>query len=292
MIAHSICCDFKATNNKAEYEALIVGLMTAKDMKVRNIDVNCDSLLIVNHVNGSYEAKDPKMITYLDITKKLTNYFDTFNIQQIPRENNVQADALAGLGAVSKGLDLNNIPVIHITKPVVERLVHDIEVLALNQYDDNTNEDMDSWIQAYKDYLQLSVTPNNNNEARILRMKASRFTIIDDELFKKSSTGLLQRCLRKHEANMVLRDAHEGECENHTNEINLSLKILRLGYYWSTLRHDALDYTRRCDACQRHALVIHQLSEHLNMSIPSWIFMKWGMDIAGKMPPAPGQKVG
>ncbi|XP_074359910.1 uncharacterized protein LOC141700030 [Apium graveolens] len=220
---------------KPSMKALIEGLMTAKDMKVRNIDVNCDSLLIVNHVNGSYEARDPKMITYLDITKILTNYIDTFNIQQFPRENNVQANALAGLGAVSKGLDLNKIQVIHIINSVVEILVHDIEVLDLNQHDDNTNEDMDSWIQTYKDYLQLGVTPNTNNEARTLRMKASRFTVIDNELFKKSSTGLFQRCLRKHEAGMVLRDAHEGECENHTNGINLSLKILHLGYYWPTL---------------------------------------------------------
>ncbi|XP_074342444.1 uncharacterized protein LOC141680004 [Apium graveolens] len=193
MIAHLICCDFKTTNNESEYEALIVGLVTAKDMKVRNIGVSCDSFLIVNHVNGSYEAKDPKIIIYLDITKRLTNYFDTFNIQQVPRENNVQDDALASLGAVSKGLNLNNISFIYITKPDVERLVHDIEMLALNQHDDNTNEDMDSWIQAYKDYLQLGVKPNINNEARILRMKASRFTIIDGELFKKYSIWLLQR---------------------------------------------------------------------------------------------------
>ncbi|XP_074356234.1 uncharacterized protein LOC141695907 [Apium graveolens] len=78
---------------------------------------------------------------------------------------------------------------------------------------------------------------------------------------------------------------------NHTNGRNLSLKILRLGYYWMTLRHDALDYAKRCNACQRHSPIIHQPFEHLNMSIPSCPFMKWGMDIMGKMPHAPGQKV-
>ncbi|XP_074342417.1 uncharacterized protein LOC141679964 [Apium graveolens] len=44
---------------------------------------------------------------------------------------------------------------------------------------------------------------------------------------------------------MVLRYAHEEECGNHTNERNLSLKILRFGYYLSALRQDALDYTKR-----------------------------------------------
>ncbi|XP_074323119.1 uncharacterized protein LOC141660058 [Apium graveolens] len=251
-----------------------MGLTIAKDMKIRSIDINYESLLIVNYIKGSYEAKDPKMITYLYITKKLTNCFDNFSIQQIPRENNVQAEELAGLGAVSKDIDLKNIPMVHIMKPASEKLVHDIEMIALDRHVYSISEDVDSWIKVYKYYLQLDVKPNNNNEARTLRMKASRFTVIDDELFKKSSTRLLQRCLRKHEADIVLRDAHEGECENYTNGRNLSLNILCLGYYWLTLRHDTLDYTRRCDACQRYAPIIHQPSEYLNMSIPSWPFMK------------------
>lgn len=61
VMAYSVCCAFKATNNEAEYEALILGLITAKDMKIKCVDVYRDSLLIVNHVNGSYEAKDLKM---------------------------------------------------------------------------------------------------------------------------------------------------------------------------------------------------------------------------------------
>lgn len=52
IIAYSICCEFRATNNEAEYEALIIGLMTARDLGIKNIDVFCDSLLIVNHING------------------------------------------------------------------------------------------------------------------------------------------------------------------------------------------------------------------------------------------------
>ncbi|XP_074327814.1 uncharacterized protein LOC141665730 [Apium graveolens] len=274
IIAQSVCCDFKATNNEAEYEALIMGLIVAKNMKIKNIEVKCDSLLIVNHVKGCYEAKDSKMVAYLDITKRLTNCFDNFSIQQVPRENNVQADALAGLGVVLKNIDLNNIPVVHIVKPAMKRLALSIEKMTLDQRNVDTNEDADNWIKRFKDYLQFGTVPTNNNEARVLRMKASRFTIIDGELFKKSSTWLLQRCLRRHEADLVLRDAHEGECGNHTNGRNLSLKILRLGYYWMTLRQDALDYAKKCDACQRLAPVIHQPSEQLHTSISSWPFMK------------------
>lgn len=90
---------------------------------------------------------------------------------------------------------------------------------------------------------------------------------------------------------MVLRDVHAGDCGNHTNGRNLSMKILRMGYYWPTLKQDALEYVRKCDACQCHGPVIHHPSNYLYTSVPSWPFMKWGMDIVGKMPPAPGQKI-
>ncbi|XP_074337359.1 uncharacterized protein LOC141674550 [Apium graveolens] len=81
IMVYSICCEFKATNNESEYEALIIGLTTAIDLKITNISVNYDSLLIVNHVKGSYEAKDEKMASYLDIVKELQGKFNVFTIQ-------------------------------------------------------------------------------------------------------------------------------------------------------------------------------------------------------------------
>lgn len=94
--------------------------------------------------------------------------------------------------------------------------------------DFNMSKDMESWIQTYKKYLQHGVKPDNINEARVLRMKASIFTIVDNILFKKSATGLLQRCLEHDEADLVMKDVHEGDCGNHTNGRNLPLKISRI----------------------------------------------------------------
>ncbi|XP_074377781.1 uncharacterized protein LOC141719308 [Apium graveolens] len=71
----------------------------------------------------------------------------------------------------------------------------------------------------------------------------------------------------------------------------LVLEAATLGYYWPIMSQYAVDYVKRCDACQRHAPAIHQPSELLHPSLPSWPFMKWGTDIVGKLPPAPGQKV-
>ncbi|GKG24267.1 reverse transcriptase domain-containing protein, partial [Tanacetum coccineum] len=49
---------FEATNNEAEYEALISGLQIAEQMGVRNLQAHVDSRLVANQVNGSYIAKE------------------------------------------------------------------------------------------------------------------------------------------------------------------------------------------------------------------------------------------
>ncbi|XP_074298507.1 uncharacterized protein LOC141629394 [Silene latifolia] len=70
LIVQGVRCEFNATNNKAEYEALILGLKLALDLKIRHLQVYSDSKLIVNHVNDCYEARDPRMMAYLDIAKE------------------------------------------------------------------------------------------------------------------------------------------------------------------------------------------------------------------------------
>ncbi|GJV55841.1 reverse transcriptase domain-containing protein [Tanacetum coccineum] len=62
---------FNATNNEAEYEALIAGLRIAEQMGVKNLQANVDSKLVANQVNGVYVAKEPGMIKYLEKVKNL-----------------------------------------------------------------------------------------------------------------------------------------------------------------------------------------------------------------------------
>ncbi|GKC89699.1 reverse transcriptase domain-containing protein [Tanacetum coccineum] len=85
---------FDATNNEAEYEALIAGLRIAKQMGVKNLQTNVDSWLVANQVNGSYIAKEPSMIKYLEKVRALTNTFKEFSMKQVPRGENKKADML------------------------------------------------------------------------------------------------------------------------------------------------------------------------------------------------------
>jgi len=71
IIPQSIACEFQATNNEAEYEALIAGLQLEKQMRIRYLQVYVNSLLITNHFNGSYLVKGEKLIKYLEIVKAL-----------------------------------------------------------------------------------------------------------------------------------------------------------------------------------------------------------------------------
>ncbi|GJR97252.1 reverse transcriptase domain-containing protein [Tanacetum coccineum] len=92
---------FTASNNEAEYEALIAGLRIAAQMGVQNVQVNVDSKLVANQVLGTYVAKEENMIKYLEKVKGLVSGFANFSISQVPRSKNKKADALSKIASTS-----------------------------------------------------------------------------------------------------------------------------------------------------------------------------------------------
>ncbi|XP_074313904.1 uncharacterized protein LOC141649105 [Silene latifolia] len=121
MMVQAVRCEFKATKNEAQYEVLILGMQIAQRLKVRNLRVYSDSLLVVNHVNNEYVARDSKMIAYLKIATEQKLKFRSFKITQVPRDQNVEADALATLGATFQPTKLSNIPIIHVLTPAIQK---------------------------------------------------------------------------------------------------------------------------------------------------------------------------
>ncbi|XP_074318512.1 uncharacterized protein LOC141655325 [Silene latifolia] len=262
MIVQAIRCEFKATNNEAEYEALILGMQMASGLKVRNLRVYSGSLLVVNHVNSEYVARDPKMIAYLKIATEQKSKFRTFKITQVPREQNVEADALATLGSTFQPAELSNIPITHVLTPAIQGepdqrpMKEDVHmqcaqgartlVSAVGQQDAD-------WRVPYLNWLRDGTLPEDRKEAQSFRIKASRYIMIDNILFRKSLAGPCLRCLGKEEAETVLKDVHSGECGNHAGGRSLSNKILRQGYFWPTIRADAVNHAKRCESCQKAA---------------------------------------
>ncbi|KAJ9557123.1 hypothetical protein OSB04_011737 [Centaurea solstitialis] len=428
-------------------EKLLLGLMTAAkklrhyfeshhiivvtNYPLKTLHVRSDSLLVVNQVNGDFQANDSKMMSYLKAVKDRIARFEHFLIEQIPRDLNMQADALANLGSAFHDPSMENIPILHLTTPTIEA-----------KDEVQMNEEIYNWSLDVWNYLKHDQLPEDRMEARKTRSKASRYTIFEDQLYRRSTTGLLLRCVtNKAQVNQILQEMHDGECGNHsggrsladntkiihvlvvlnwlnlprlsldshliTHELlekyktgsfsdrevkvlapprlifekvpafyqlsaakmkfstaklafalsrrfqnlpkiegvgflsvsrrerllgeretasgpsfkycsqpsvpyafldrkiqkkgqlyqlliftaSLANRISRQGYYWPTLREDAITYVKRCDACQKHLGMVHRPSEPLHSVLVPWPFMRWGMDIVGKLPPAPGQKV-
>ena len=79
---------FPATNNEAEYEALLIRLSLVKALGAKNLIVQTDTQLIIEQVKGDYEAKEERMQKYLKIVKRLSQHFDSLDFVQILRTKN------------------------------------------------------------------------------------------------------------------------------------------------------------------------------------------------------------
>ncbi|XP_074377865.1 uncharacterized protein LOC141719388 [Apium graveolens] len=101
---------FYATNNDMEYEALINGLKIALEMGVRNLIARSDSELVVNQVNGGFQARSPRTEIYLRCTQRLIGMFKEVRLECVPREKNSNADALAKMGSQQEAVLLGSIP--------------------------------------------------------------------------------------------------------------------------------------------------------------------------------------
>jgi ribonuclease HI len=76
--------EFKATNNMAEYEALIFGLSAALSLGVRQLLVKGDSHLITKQVHGECSCNEPRLAAYLLHVRKLEKDFTTLELQHVP----------------------------------------------------------------------------------------------------------------------------------------------------------------------------------------------------------------
>ncbi|XP_074305877.1 uncharacterized protein LOC141641100 [Silene latifolia] len=293
-------------------------MQLALELGVRNLQISSDSLLIVNHVNDEFIARDSKMIVYLKVAKELKQKLKDCKLKQIPKDQNVEADALETLGATFKPTELSSIPIAHMLKPSIQKLEEmDIGELegqqdepavqtttegqSAAQLDDQpadqtlnqpaTQADDWDWRTPYLDWLRHNKLPDDKKEIRGFKMKASIFILIDDVLFIKSVASPYLRCLDKQEAQTVLHALHSGECGNQAGGRTLSTKGLGQGYFWPTMRADSAEYARKCDACQRAAPMIDQPAEPLHPIISPWPFMTWGMDIVGHLPRATGNRI-
>ena len=76
---------FDCTNNMVEYEPLILGLKTLKELGARRIVVHADYEPVINQVKGIYHSKHPRLRAYRNIVLDLLEEFSKYNLSVIPK---------------------------------------------------------------------------------------------------------------------------------------------------------------------------------------------------------------
>ncbi|GKD66982.1 reverse transcriptase domain-containing protein, partial [Tanacetum coccineum] len=206
---------FDSTNNQAEYEALLAGMRIAKKMGVQALSVKVDSKLVASQINGDYVACKENMIRYLTTAKEYIKCFKSFRIKNIPRNQNQKADVLSKLAS----------------------------------------EEGENWMSPFIRCLEEGIWPEDEREARSLRMKINQYVMEEGILFKMSYLMTMLRCVGPLQANYVIREIHMGACSMHMKPRSVVAQAIRQGYYWPTMHRDAREEIRKCDSCQIHAPV-------------------------------------
>ncbi|KAG6478322.1 hypothetical protein ZIOFF_061758 [Zingiber officinale] len=93
----SVRLDYKATNNEAEYEALIAGLQAARHVGAGRATFHSDSQLATQQLSGTFEINSGRLKLYAEAFEKLKANFREVIVQKIPRAENQAADELAKL---------------------------------------------------------------------------------------------------------------------------------------------------------------------------------------------------
>ncbi|RDX62673.1 rnhA, partial [Mucuna pruriens] len=95
----SLHFDFKASNNQAEYEALLVGMRLAQELEAKRLIAKSDSKLMTGQVNGEYQARDPQLAKYREQAVTMASMFEKFALLHVPQNQNERADLLAKLAS-------------------------------------------------------------------------------------------------------------------------------------------------------------------------------------------------
>ena len=156
------------------------------------------------------------MRKYLNRVIRLVKRFKEANFVQILREENVEADILAKESSANKAMDeFDEI-----------QYIPSIDLLEVQQVESEGN-----WMTPIVSYLKDGKLPEGKEEAKKLRVRSTRYVLMDEVLYKKGFSQPYLRCLAPNEANYVLREVYEGACGNHSRAKSLVHKVVCAGYH-------------------------------------------------------------
>ncbi|CAL8162195.1 unnamed protein product [Prunus armeniaca] len=180
---------FQASNNEAEYEALIASLHLAKELGAASIHVHSDSQLVVNQVTNEYQAREPHLTAYVQKVKELLSHFRSHSITQIPSAKNTRADSLARLASAIDTTLTKDIPIEYLAQMSIN----------LPAYTSMVIDEAPTWMAPIWAFLKPEL----------------RYTIINHKLYKRGHSLPLILCVTPEKGIEALQEIHEDICGDH-----------------------------------------------------------------------------
>jgi ribonuclease HI len=264
---------FPASNNMAEYEALVNGLCIAIELGVRRLDARGGSQLVIDQVMKNSHCRDPKMEAYCDEVRRLEDKFYGLELNHVARRYNETADELAKIASGRTTVppdvfsrDIHQPSVKTDDTPELEEAsaqpevssATEGEVLRVEEERNGVTSNR-NWQTPYLQYLHRGELPPDKAEAQRLARRAKSFVLLGDEkeLYHRSLSGILQRCISITEGQELLQEIHSGACGHHAAPRALVGNAFRQGFYWPTAVADATRIVRSCQGCQFYARQTH-----------------------------------
>jgi len=107
-----------------------------------------------------------------------------------------------------------------------------------------------------------SLTDSKESE-KVRRMSAHFWLSKGKKLYQSSFRGPYLLCLHPNKVTELLAELHEGIFGGHSGRRSLAHRAITQGFWWLSMQQDAANDVKKCDQCQRHAPIIHQLDENL-----------------------------
>jgi ribonuclease HI len=223
---YAVRLHFPASNNMAEYAALLCGLKITIETSIKRLDVRGDSQLMIDQVMKNASCHDDKMEVYCKAVRALEDNFYGIELNHVPRRYNEEADELAKIASRRNTVPPNVFardiaqPSVNLeprpsnyeepsgapstpagAEPMDEDPSNEAYVLSLLEgYGADEAEAMDiesapnevDWRDKYIAWMDRGELPSDRSEARHIARMAKSFALVDGELYKRAASGILQ----------------------------------------------------------------------------------------------------
>ncbi|RVX08557.1 hypothetical protein CK203_014184 [Vitis vinifera] len=154
-LEQAIRLGFLASNNKAEYEAILFGLDLALALSVSKLRIYSDSQLVVRHIQEEYEVRDERMTRYLTKVRDTLQRLGEWTIEKVRRADNVRSDTLAGITTSFSIKEAILLPI------YVQTSLSITETPACNAIEESQKESQE-WTRVIKEYLRTCTLPEDS----------------------------------------------------------------------------------------------------------------------------------